>query len=385
MNQESILFINPDYHNSFILRDKFRDLGWKTEIIAAENHSKRLLYQNDVIFFKRNPSRKFLSRLKGLFLEINFFFKIARQYKFHFYYADITFFTNSFIDRLINRLTKKKDFSLFLFLCKIFRIKILLIPSGCRDYETQHNFSKLEDGNVCNNCAWKDWECNDSRNMKRFNLMNNYLDVLLGVDSNESSQFKSTHIKYKSLDLNLWHPNLIIPQEHLLDRKEDELLILHSYFDEDRGKDKKNIKGSAHVIKAIEDLKNEGYKIKYLYIQDKHLKEMKYYQVQADIVVEQLIYGWWGSTGVETMSLGKPVICYLRESWIKNFHNYFPEIKSLPIVEANVFNIKDVLRNLITDQVYRNKVSSNSREFAEKFFDVNKNIFPLISLLKSIK
>ena len=139
------------------------------------------------------------------------------------------------------------------------------------------------------------------------------------------------------------------------------------------------------MIKAIEDLKNEGYKIKYLYIQDKHLKEMKYYQVQADIVVEQLIYGWWGSTGVETMSLGKPVICYLRESWIKNFHNYFPEIKSLPIVEANVFNIKDVLRNLITDQVYRNKVSSNSREFAEKFFDVNKNIFPLISLLKSIK
>jgi len=273
---------------------------------------------------------------------------------------------------------------LFLFLCKIFGIKILLVPSGCRDYETQANFLKFDDGNVCNNCAWKDWECNDKKNIKSFNLMKNYLDALVGIDVDESSQFKATHIKYKSLDLDLWDPNLTVPEDYLLNKKKGELLILHSYFDEDRGENKKNIKGSPQVLKAIEELRNEGHKIKYIFIKDKHLKDMKYYQVQADIVVEQLIYGWWGSTGVETMSLGKPVICYLRESWIKNFHNYYPEIKSIPIVKANVFNIKDVLRQLIIDEEYRKKVSNNSREFAKDFFDVNKNIHPLISLLKSI-
>ena len=67
MNQESILFINPDYHNSFILRDKFRDLGWKAEILAHENHNKNLLYQNDVYFFKRNQSKK-------ISIKINFYF-----------------------------------------------------------------------------------------------------------------------------------------------------------------------------------------------------------------------------------------------------------------------------------------------------------------------
>ena len=111
---------------------------------------------------------------------------------------------------------------------------------------------------------------------------------------------------------------------------------------------------------------------------------MKYFQVQADIVIDQLIYGWWGSTGVETMALGKPVICYLRESWIKNFNKYFPEINSLPIVKANLLNIKDVLRKLIEDDELRNKVSKDTREFAEDFFDVNKNIYQLISILKSI-
>ena len=82
-------------------------------------------------------------------------------------------------------------------------------------------------------------------------------------------------------------------------------LILHSYFDEDRGKEnKKNIKGSPQIIKAVDELRNEGHKINYIYINDKHLRNMKYYQVQADIVIDQLIYGWWGSTGVETMALG---------------------------------------------------------------------------------
>ena len=114
MNQESILFINPDYHNSFILRDKFRDLGWKAEIIAHEGHNKRLLYQNDVFFFRRNASRKFLSRLNGIFVELKFFFNIARCYKYHFYYGNIAIFTNSFIDRLINRFIKKELLIVFI-------------------------------------------------------------------------------------------------------------------------------------------------------------------------------------------------------------------------------------------------------------------------------
>ena len=244
MNQKSILFINPDYHNSFILRDKFRELGWKSDILAHENHNKRLLYQNDVIFFNRNQSKKILSRLKGIFFEIDLFLRIGRFYKFHFYYGNINTFANSFIDRQVNGIFKKNNFSLFLFLCKIFRIKILLIPSGCKDYETQENFSRLDDGNVCNNCAWRGWECNDIKNVIHFDLMRKYLDLLVGGDSNDSSQFKSTHFKYKSLDLDLWHPNLIVPKKFEIEKSEDELLILHSYFDEDRGKEKKNIKGS---------------------------------------------------------------------------------------------------------------------------------------------
>ena len=86
---------------------------------------------------------------------------------------------------------------------------------------------------------------------------------------------------------------------------------------------------------------------------------MLYYQLQADIVVEQLIYGWWGSTGIETMALGKPVVCYLRSEWKENFLNHFKEYSSLPIVEADTSTIYEVLKKLTIDDDYRRKKRRN--------------------------
>jgi glycosyltransferase involved in cell wall biosynthesis len=100
---------------------------------------------------------------------------------------------------------------------------------------------------------------------------------------------------------------------------------------------------------------------------------MRYYQVQADIVVDQLIYGWWGSTAIEAMALGKPVICYLSPSWKEIFLKRFPEYTSLPIVEGNTQNIYEVLKRLTTDKDYREQKGKESRLFAEKHFDVKKN------------
>ena len=43
--------------------------------------------------------------------------------------------------------------------------------------------------------------------------------------------------------------------------------------------------------------------------------------------------------------------------------------------------LKDVLRQLIKMKNIEKKFQIDSREFAKDFFDVNKNIHPLISLL----
>ena len=111
---------------------------------------------------------------------------------------------------------------------------------------------------------------------------------------------------------------------------------------------------------------------------------MRFYQVQADIVVEQLLSGIWGSTGVETMALGKPVVCYLRQSWKDYFFESFPEYDSLPIIEANIENIYDILKKLVIDEAYRLQKGKESREFAINHFNPTKNTIGLINLLNSL-
>ena len=100
---------------------------------------------------------------------------------------------------------------------------------------------------------------------------------------------------------------------------------------------------------------------------------MRYYQAQADIVVDELIYGWWGSTGVECLTLGKPFICYLRPSWKQSFFSNFTEYSELPVIEANINNIYEVLKKVVTDKAFREEKGARSRAFAKKHFSPERN------------
>ena len=72
-----------------------------------------------------------------------------------------------------------------------------------------------------------------------------------------------------------------------------------SYEDKNRNINDKDIKGSMHYFSAVNKLIDEGFEIEHHIYEIQILESMRYYQVQADIIVEQLIYGWWGSTAIE--------------------------------------------------------------------------------------
>ena len=111
---------------------------------------------------------------------------------------------------------------------------------------------------------------------------------------------------------------------------------------------------------------------------------MRFYQAQADIIVDQLIYGWWGSTVVEATALGKPVVCYLRPSWKQFFLKVFPEYPSVPIIEATTDTIYEVLKNLVLDAQYRSQKGEDARAFAESHFDPKQNTVDLIKTLERL-
>lgn len=386
--RNSILFVRPDYHCSFFYRDEFRKNGWEADIFVEPTHPKNLLFStHDVItppLFKLKKSRLF-----NVLNEIVLFFwwhSIFWKYDIHFYYGHPPILG---IGKVLERIFPFSklvgtNFCWELWIAKFFGKKLIFIPTGCLDSDLKKTFQTFDNGNVCNNCGFFN-KCNDDVNAMRFDRIRNYFSFSIGGDTKVSKEIIEIPIKYKCIDLNLWHPDLDIPEEYQLPATNN-LRILHSAYLEKSGRTWKgrNIKGSPYVVAAIEKLQSEGYAVEYLYISDKPSNLMRFYQAQADIVVEQLIYGWWGSTGVETMALGKPVVCYIRPSWKQLFLSVHNEYNDLPIVEADTQTIYEVLKKLVIDSTYREQKGKESRLFAERHFNPKENTQSFINILEKL-
>jgi|LakMenEpi03Aug12_release.lakeMendotaPanAssembly.Ray.scaffolds.fasta_scaffold749948_1 hypothetical protein len=161
-----------------------------------------------------------------------------------------------------------------------------------------------------------------------------------------------------------------IPQNYLI-QKTSTFKILHSTSLVGRDLNNKNIKGSSYIKKAIAQLVNEGYNCELIQVKDVDSKNMRYLQSQADLIIDQLIYGSWGSTSLEGVALGKPVICYFKSEWKKNYIDNFG-IDIWPFIEANPQTIYSVIKDLLDNPMLISKYSKLSREFAIKYLDVKK-------------
>jgi glycosyltransferase involved in cell wall biosynthesis len=379
---KTILFVNPDYHCSFLLRDELRKMGWRADVFVGYGYPKKLLYKDERLSICEHWPARMVYSLRKRLQDLS---EVALLGICSFYYRYFVFYGGMMVspirgERLLRRVFGE-DFCLFLALLKLFRRKLLYLPSGCKGEELQSRFAELDGGNVCGNCGVL--KCEDSLQLPVFKVIRRYADFVFGYGVYNSTQFPMTHVKYKSLDLALWNPEIEIPNQFLLKRN-GKVKVLHSFMEGGRTFNGKNIKGSPSVWRAVERLQTEGYPVEYYYVQDVESKDMRYYQVQADIIVDQLIYGWWGSTGIEGMALGKPVVCYLRREWKEHFFQVFPEYRGLPIVEASTDDIYEVLKRLVIDEGYRKRRGEEAREFAERHFDLKRNSAELEKLFLSL-
>jgi hypothetical protein len=82
--------------------------------------------------------------------------------------------------------------------------------------------------------------------------------------------------------------------------------------------------------------------------------------------VDQLHIGAYGVLTMEAMSLGKPVLCYIRDDLFR------PVYGDMPIVNANPDTIKDKLRQTISDFEMRREFGERARAFVEQHHDLEK-------------
>jgi glycosyltransferase involved in cell wall biosynthesis len=255
--------------------------------------------------------------------------------------------------------------------------KVVYSNNGCQDGVSLTSFSKWGPYSVCEICRWRNESstCSDDGNLRWGRIRNELADyqILLGGNRTDYNVDPRVHERpgFYCLDHHFWSPDLLVPANYRLPLSPETIKIYHSvgnYESRSDAVNNKNIKSTHIYIPLIDRLKSEGYNVELIFFHDVPNKKLRYYQVQADIVVDMLTYGFFGANIREGMMLGKPCVCYLRPEWLESMRQEIPEyVDELPIISATPETIYDVLRDLIDHSEKRKEIGRRSRDFAVKW------------------
>jgi hypothetical protein len=125
-------------------------------------------------------------------------------------------------------------------------------------------------------------------------------------------------------------------------------------------------KGTRFVLDAVSVLKKEGLFFEFVLVENlSHAEAMEAY-ASADVLIDQLLVGWFGGLSAELMALGKVVVCYLRETDFGHLPDGY--LSDLPIINACPSSVCDVLRDVITmDRSALKSLGERGRHFVEKW------------------
>jgi len=165
----------------------------------------------------------------------------------------------------------------------------------------------------------------------------------------------ATFLPYASLDPRDWRP--VEPNA----QTSSPPLVVHAPFQQ-------GVKGSRFVIDAVRRLQADGVELEFVLLEGKTFEEARRLYRRADLLVDQLLLGWYGGIGVEFMALGKPVVCHIREGDL----DVVPaEMRAeLPIIRATTETIYDVLREWLTARrAELPEVGRRGRIYVERWHD----------------
>jgi len=108
----------------------------------------------------------------------------------------------------------------------------------------------------------------------------------------------------------------------------------------------RGVKGTRFVLDAVRRLQAEGVPLEFLLIENRPHAEARRLYERAHLLVDQLLVGWYGTVAVEFMAMGKPVMCYLRESDL----GFLPAgmRADLPVIPTGPDTIYETLKTWLT-------------------------------------
>ncbi|HEY3249782.1 MAG TPA: glycosyltransferase [Ignavibacteria bacterium] len=308
------------------LKKGFKQLGIQADFYSFSGHI--FGYETDRTIKYSNYG--WLRKIQKILLII----KLIIRYKYFIFDSTGTLFPDF------------KDIKFF----KFFGRKTMVIFTGC-DIRLPDKVAKFK-WNPCKDCT-NDYKrfagCVLSTKPEKITGIEGAFDILVSAEEAAASLNKKYFTTLFPFDINKFHAKYGI---------NNKLKIIHAPSNQ-------TYKGTKYVVEAIEKLKNE---FNFDYKTISGIKAIDLYKEieSSDLVIDQMLVGFYGLLSVESMAMGKPVISYIREDiWEKIGAD-------CPIYNANPDNLYDVLYKILSNPNQLVKVGKKSREYTEKYHDAKK-------------
>ncbi len=363
--RRSVLFLHQCYYNFFYLSEALRRRGWDAVCANIEdpNAGQAQFYHGDDINLFDPEPEQYRRKLIEFFAEAEGRFRML-----HFYGRGVMSMFPAYFDQHVTYDRLPVDFLRL----RQRGVKIGYTVVGCSDGVAQSSINKW--CGACNRCVWQDQPqvCSDTSNLawgRKVHTMCDMVDTggAPSLDWKGNIATVCRDALTMALDPEVWRPDLEIPEKYRLQRSPGELIVYHAVGNyELRSRNGRNIKGTGAILAAIERLKQEGFPVKLEFVTNVPSQDVRFIQVQADVIVDQLNLGRYGAQACEGMMLGRPVVCYMQKDELPGFSRV-PFVDECPIVSATEESVYDVLKGLLSDAGRRRELARASRDFAVRW------------------
>ena len=127
------------------------------------------------------------------------------------------------------------------------------------------------------------------------------------------------------------------------------------------------LKGTDFIIDAVRRLRAQGVEIDLKLAEGIPNAELLKEIERADLVVDQLVVGWYAMFAIEAMALSKPCICYLDPALLRLYTRAgLLEPNECPLISATPESIEETLRRFAADRLELADAGRPGRAYVER-------------------
>lgn len=131
------------------------------------------------------------------------------------------------------------------------------------------------------------------------------------------------------------------------------------------------IKGTDALIKAVEQLKEEGLDIELIILRGVPNSQIQEVMSSVDLVADQFVMGWYAMFAIEAMSMEKPVLCYLRPDLLDLYTKAaLIEPNEIPLLNTSMLEIAEQLRWAYLNRTLLPEIGKRGREYVAKHHSI---------------